>query len=291
MCRAQGIPHIRVASPAELRIALNSAWGLNRHSVVELVTDRAANVAWHREVQASARQAVARALGVLRPGRAAFSALSLSPAGVVQPGPVGQAEAGLLSPAAAAAALPAVSSCEFVIGSASYEPYSLRLARPLTTAAGACEHRRGLVLRIELHAPGEGADSVGSSAAAAAAAVGSGDVAPLPGLHIESLGAAERQLAALCEVLPGARVPATLATLHGRLSEWLETCVGVGVATLHPSVRCGLEGAVLSALAQVRPACTPTAGGARSGAGWVAALEPRSWRLASGPPVELSVSL
>lgn len=36
MCRAQGLPHQRVARAAELLPALRAAWGLNRHSVVEV---------------------------------------------------------------------------------------------------------------------------------------------------------------------------------------------------------------------------------------------------------------
>jgi hypothetical protein len=36
MCRAHGIPHQRASTPEEYQQALNSAWGLNRHSVVEV---------------------------------------------------------------------------------------------------------------------------------------------------------------------------------------------------------------------------------------------------------------
>eukprot|EP00967_Tisochrysis_lutea_P062983 scaffold81088_cov23-Tisochrysis_lutea.AAC.1 len=37
MCRAHGIPHQRASTPEEYQQALNSAWGLNRHSVVEFL--------------------------------------------------------------------------------------------------------------------------------------------------------------------------------------------------------------------------------------------------------------
>lgn len=37
---------------------------------------------------------------------------------------------------------------------------------------------------------------------------------------------------------------------QGRIAAWLKECVGVDPANLYPSVRCGLEGALLTALAQ-----------------------------------------
>jgi len=62
MCRAHGIAHQRVTEPGALRGALAAAWGLNRHSVVEVATARRANVAHHRTVQAAVGAAVLRAL-------------------------------------------------------------------------------------------------------------------------------------------------------------------------------------------------------------------------------------
>ena len=43
-------------------------------------------------------------------------------------------------------------------------------------------------------------------------------VAPLSGLHQESLADAEAQLALLCRLLPGVTVPPTLGLLEVRLS-------------------------------------------------------------------------
>lgn len=40
LCRAHGIPHQSVTTPQELPSALATAWGINRHSVVEVITDR-----------------------------------------------------------------------------------------------------------------------------------------------------------------------------------------------------------------------------------------------------------
>jgi isochorismate synthase/2-succinyl-5-enolpyruvyl-6-hydroxy-3-cyclohexene-1-carboxylate synthase/2-succinyl-6-hydroxy-2,4-cyclohexadiene-1-carboxylate synthase/O-succinylbenzoate synthase len=62
MCRAHGIAHQRVTQQEDLGRALRAAWALNRHSVVEVVTERGANVGHHRAVQEAVRVAVARAL-------------------------------------------------------------------------------------------------------------------------------------------------------------------------------------------------------------------------------------
>lgn len=39
---------------------------------------------------------------------------------------------------------------------------------------------------------------------------------------------------------------------QGRTAAWLKECVGVDPASLYPSVRCGLEGALFTALAQAQ---------------------------------------
>ena len=67
--------------------------------------------------------------------------------------------------------------------------------------------------------------------------VGAGDVAPLPGLHKETLGQAQAQVAALSELLQRARLPCTVALLGGRVGAWLRQTLGADAAALHPSVR------------------------------------------------------
>ena len=62
MCRAHGLTHQRVTTPEGLAPALAAARGLNTHSIVEVVTARGQNVAHHRSIQESVRQAVLRAL-------------------------------------------------------------------------------------------------------------------------------------------------------------------------------------------------------------------------------------
>ena len=62
MCRAHGIAHQRVTERADLRKALQAAWALNKHSVVEVITQRDSNVGHHRSIQERVRQSLLRAL-------------------------------------------------------------------------------------------------------------------------------------------------------------------------------------------------------------------------------------
>lgn len=68
MCRSHGIPHQKVTALGDLAGTLQSAWGLNRHNVVEVITNRNSNVAYHRQIQAAVSAAVSHALTLSRPG-------------------------------------------------------------------------------------------------------------------------------------------------------------------------------------------------------------------------------
>jgi isochorismate synthase/2-succinyl-5-enolpyruvyl-6-hydroxy-3-cyclohexene-1-carboxylate synthase/2-succinyl-6-hydroxy-2,4-cyclohexadiene-1-carboxylate synthase/O-succinylbenzoate synthase len=203
---------MRVSSAQELRAALRAAWGLNRHSVVEVTTDRRTNVERHREVQRAAQRAASDALRV-------FSAAMVS----------APTFAGCSREAARSFFLP-------VVAGAAYYRFALPLAKPLTAGAGDGGVRRGMRLQIWL--------TVGCLRV-----LGEGEVSPLPGLHAETLAQAEQQVAALCELLVGVTVPMSTALLGGRFAAWLARGVGVPAEGLLPSVRCGLEAALLSALA------------------------------------------
>ena len=72
---------------------------------------------------------------------------------------------------------------------------------------------------------------------------GIGETAPLPGLHAESTGEAAAQLLELAGELEGAPIPEGCPALDGAFEAWL------GGRGLHPSVRTGVEGAVLALLA------------------------------------------
>jgi isochorismate synthase/2-succinyl-5-enolpyruvyl-6-hydroxy-3-cyclohexene-1-carboxylate synthase/2-succinyl-6-hydroxy-2,4-cyclohexadiene-1-carboxylate synthase/O-succinylbenzoate synthase len=245
MCRAHGIPHQKVSALEDLRTALHSAWGCNRHSVIEVITSRSGNVDRHREIQAQVKEAVAAALHAVQRQDSTAAA----------------------APLAAAAQATAGVPYEVAVRCASYHAYSLPLAQPLTTTAPGQggvqrqQHRQGFLLHVVL----EGSSGTGL-------AHGVGEVAPLPGLHTETLQQAEQQLALLCQLLAGTSggsrhgstaagsahgpsstrlsVPLTVSLLGGRMSLWLRDRLGVAPESLLPSVRCGLEAALLSALAQ-----------------------------------------
>ena len=67
MCRAHGIAHQRVTERQGLGSALQAAWALNKHSVVEVVVGRDSNVEHHRNIQAQVKASVLRALRTLAP--------------------------------------------------------------------------------------------------------------------------------------------------------------------------------------------------------------------------------
>jgi o-succinylbenzoate synthase len=105
--------------------------------------------------------------------------------------------------------------------------FDLRLARPLHVGGRTLERRSGLLVIVE---DGEGH-------------AGIGETAPLPGLHRESVDEAEEQLLSAARSLERASVPEGCPRLDGAFEAWL------GGRGLHPSVRTGIEGAVLTLLA------------------------------------------
>jgi o-succinylbenzoate synthase len=105
--------------------------------------------------------------------------------------------------------------------------FDLPLARPLRVGDHLLAGRAGLLVIAE---DGEGH-------------AGIGEAAPLPGLHRESFEAAATQLLELAPQLEGCTVPEGCQALAGAFTAWL------GPSELAPSVRCGIEGAVLSLLA------------------------------------------
>ena len=105
--------------------------------------------------------------------------------------------------------------------------FELPLMRPLRVGGQLLERRLGLLVVIddgERHA-------------------GIGEISPLPGLHAETLEEATAQLLALADKLEGAWIPDGCPALAGAFETWLG---GLG---LYPSVRTGIEGAVLTLLA------------------------------------------
>ena len=74
LCQAHGIAHQRVTDKAELPRALHAAWSLNKASVVEVITNRQANVQHHRAIQAAVAAHVAKAARLLLAAQAAGTA-------------------------------------------------------------------------------------------------------------------------------------------------------------------------------------------------------------------------
>jgi isochorismate synthase/2-succinyl-5-enolpyruvyl-6-hydroxy-3-cyclohexene-1-carboxylate synthase/2-succinyl-6-hydroxy-2,4-cyclohexadiene-1-carboxylate synthase/O-succinylbenzoate synthase len=105
--------------------------------------------------------------------------------------------------------------------------WDLPLTCPIRVGGRTLERRAGLLVVVD---DGEGH-------------VGIGETAPLPGLHTESAEEAAAQLLAIAGQLEGATIPEGCAALDGAFESWL------GDRGLHPSVRTGIEGAVLTLLA------------------------------------------
>ncbi|KAJ7943266.1 protein PHYLLO, chloroplastic [Quillaja saponaria] len=82
-------------------------------------------------------------------------------------------------------------------------------------------------------------------------AVGFGEVAPLE-IHRENLVDVEEQLRFLIHVMKGARISCFLPLLKGSFSDWIWNELGIQPSSVFPSVRCGLEMAILNAIAQAQ---------------------------------------
>lgn len=77
---------------------------------------------------------------------------------------------------------------------------------------------------------------------------GYGEVAPLE-FHKENLVDVEEQLRFFIHILKGAKLSYLVPLLKGSLSSWFWNSLGILPASIFPSVRCGLEMAILNAIA------------------------------------------
>jgi hypothetical protein len=97
--------------------------------------------------------------------------------------------------------------------------FQIQLSAPPTTKAresSGPQLRNGLLVRIVLRS----------------GAVGTGEIAPLEGLHAESLEKAEEQMSALKDALIGRSLPGTLPLLGGAIATWLKEGAGINVRLL-----------------------------------------------------------
>ncbi|KAG9133231.1 hypothetical protein Leryth_022093 [Lithospermum erythrorhizon] len=80
---------------------------------------------------------------------------------------------------------------------------------------------------------------------------GLGEVAPLETDH-KSMQDIEEQLQFLVHIMEGVSLDYTLTLLKGSFSYWIQKTLGIPPSSIHSSVRCGLEMAILTAIAVTR---------------------------------------
>ena len=248
LCEAHRVAHAHPSTPSALRKALDAAWSEGRHSVVEVTTSRARNLAQHRALQRRVAEAVDAALALGErfgdvPGDVKMSVRESK-------ADASDEDIVLRWPKSSPRAVVAATVSRFALP---------MLREPTTTVkadddegddasnGGDRDHARsekddssnlkqervGYILEVRL----------------ANGAVGRGEASPLPGLHRETAEEAGAQLRVVACLLESVEIPATLPLLGGAVTEWLVNAVGVRVVeTLLPSVRFAVESAALAAL-------------------------------------------
>ncbi|KAB2090361.1 hypothetical protein ES319_A03G118500v1 [Gossypium barbadense] len=126
--------------------------------------------------------------------------------------------------------------CHCKIQSISYSVYRIQLCAPPTSSAlyhdRTVFYREGFILSLTLE---DGS-------------IGYGEVAPLE-ISQENLLDVEEQLRFLFHVMKGVTINYFLPMLKSSFSSWIWKTLGIPVCSLFPSVRCGLEMAILNAIA------------------------------------------
>lgn len=117
-----------------------------------------------------------------------------------------------------------------------YSLYRIRLCSPPTSARVGYDttafYREGFVLALFLEDGN----------------VGFGEVAPLE-IHKENLLDVEEQLRFLVHAIKGVNIEFMLPLLNGSFASWIWNNLGIPPGSIFPSVRCGLEMAILNAIA------------------------------------------
>ncbi|KAB2041504.1 hypothetical protein ES319_D02G151300v1 [Gossypium barbadense] len=126
--------------------------------------------------------------------------------------------------------------CHCKIQSISYSVYRIQLCAPPTSSVlyhdRSIFYRDGFILSLTLE---DGS-------------IGYGEVAPLE-ISQENLLDVEEQLRFLFHVMKGVTINYFLPMLKSSFSSWIWKTLGIPVCSLFPSVRCGLEMAILNAIA------------------------------------------
>ena len=253
LCEAHRVAHAHPSTPEALKKALDAAWSEGRHSVVEVTTSRARNLAQHRLLQRRVAETVDAALalgerfGDERMSLRGSESDSLDEDIVVR------------WPKSSPRAVTRATVSRFALPmlrepTTTVKPSSSGSERDETSNGEDEDHARrtnqnddsssretnkqkservGYILEVRL----------------ANGAVGRGEASPLPGLHRETAEEAGAQLRVVASLLESTEIPDTLPLLGGAINEWLVNVVGVQVVdTLLPSVRFAVESAALAAL-------------------------------------------
>ncbi|TKY49620.1 PHYLLO protein [Spatholobus suberectus] len=129
--------------------------------------------------------------------------------------------------------------CLYKIRKIQYSKYRIALGAPPTSTSFAISskefYREGFILSLVLE---DGS-------------VGYGEVAPID-IHRESLVDAEYQLRFLIHVMEQVDISCFLSLLKGSFSYWIWHELGILPSSIFPSVRCGLEMAILNAIADAK---------------------------------------
>ncbi|KAK8925900.1 hypothetical protein KSP39_PZI018177 [Platanthera zijinensis] len=79
--------------------------------------------------------------------------------------------------------------------------------------------------------------------------IGYGEIAPIE-IHKEDILDVEEQLRFLVHIMEGSELNCLLPLLRGSFSQWIWETLGIPPSSIFPSVRCGMEMAILNALAK-----------------------------------------
>jgi len=209
LCQAHCTYHEKVCCVGDFLQALERSWSMSGHSVIEVQIDKADNLKFHETMKNSIEKALNRAL-------------SLSACPAVDGNGCSRA------------------STYVDIGMAQVKRFALPLKQSLTVNSNSS--RDGIIIELEGRMP---------SCSNGKHYKGMGETSPLPGLHAESIQQVEDQLTFICNRINkgGIQVPVNVCLLDGSLDAWLRTVFGRDLCYFLPSVRFGLESAVLSLLA------------------------------------------
>ncbi|CAK7326442.1 unnamed protein product [Dovyalis caffra] len=209
LCMAHSVRHLLVKTKAELQEALLKFEHEKKDCVIEVESCIEANSSFHWLIFAFTLRNSAQ--------QAADHALSIL-SRLSVPGSISH---GLF--------LSKIHKMEFSL-------YRIQLCAPPTSSSVDHHrnefHREGYLLSVSLE---DGS-------------VGYGEVAPLE-IHKENLVDVEEQLRFLIHAIKGIKINVSLPTLKGSFTSWIWSNLGIRECSIFPSVRCGLEMAVLNAIA------------------------------------------